>query len=200
MFHYKDDDKGAQILVKAAEGVTLDDLTWEVNSLMRRARRIPPDREDNFAVNRMSMVTNFLSDLFGKIGLYSSVIGIFALLVGCFGVANIMFVGVKERTQQIGIQKALGATHRYILTQFMIEAVLLCIFGGLLGLGLVYLVLQTLNWVLHSSMQSQITLYLAWSDIAIGILVSALVGLLAGIWPARQAAALDPVEAIRSKL
>lgn len=200
LFNYKDDNKGAQIMVKAAEGVTLDDLTWEVNALMKRNRRLGPSQEENFAVNRMSMITNFLSTLFSKIGLYSSVIGVFALLVGCFGVANIMFVSVKERTQQIGIQKALGATHGYILTQYLIEAVLLCLLGGVLGLLMVYSVLQIFNWVLHHQMDSEVTLYLANRDIFIGIFVSAVIGLLAGIWPARQAAKLNPVEAIRSKI
>jgi putative ABC transport system permease protein len=127
-----------------------------------------------------------------------TIIGLFALLVGCFGVANIMFVSVKERTQQIGIQKALGARNYFIVSQFLAEAVLLSILGGLFGLGLVWLSTVGANAVL-ASMEAGLVLGLSAGDALTGILVSAGIGLLAGIMPALQAARMNPVDAMRAR-
>lgn len=190
---------GAQILVKAAPGINLDDLTWEIQQMMKRFRRIRPGQEESFSVNRMSMITNAVSDLFGKIKVIGVIIGGFSMLVGCFGVANIMFVSVKERTQEIGIQKALGARSPFILVQFLTESVILCIIGGIIGLGLVWSTLKLFNIVLRHQMESSVTLYLTFSDILLGLLVSVAVGLLAGFLPASSGARLNPVDAIRSK-
>ena len=192
-------EKGCQIMVKAAPGISLDNLGFELEQLMRRYRRIGPSGETNFAVNRMSMITNVISNLFAQIGLIGFVIGGFSMLVGCFGVANIMFVSVKERTQEIGIQKSLGAKRNFILTQFLIESVMLCLVGGILGLSFVWVTLKGLNYLLSHQMESAIRLYLGSSDVLIGILVSVAVGVIAGLMPAISGSKLDPVEAIRSK-
>ena len=121
------------------------------------------------------------------------------MLVGCFGVANIMFVSVKERTQEIGIQKALGAHSYFILIQFLIESVVLCLIGGIIGLILVWFTLAAMNYGLEHYLESAIRLYLANSDISIGIIVSVIVGIIAGFIPALGASRLNPVDAIRSK-
>lgn len=192
-------EKNCQIMVKAANGVSLDDLSFEIEQLMRRNRRIKPHEDPSFAINRMSMITNIISKLFAQIGLIGFVIGGFSMLVGCFGVANIMFVSVKERTQEIGIQKSLGAKKSFILTQFLIESIMLCLLGGLVGLFFVWLTLTGMNAVLSGQMDSALKLYLSSTDIGIGLGVSIAVGILAGVVPAASAAKLDPVEAIRSK-
>ncbi len=188
-----------QILLRAKEQGGIDELIWETGAAMRAVRRIRPHEEENFAVNKMSMITDNITSLFSKLNAAGTIIGMFALLVGCFGVANIMFVSVKERTQQIGIQKALGARNYFILSQFLSEAVILCVFGGLLGLGLVYLTTMLGNYVLHSFMESALQLGLNGSDAMTGIFVSVAIGLLAGILPALQAARMNPVDAIRSR-
>lgn len=199
MVNYKEGAQGTQILLKAAEGVSLDDLTWETRQMMRRIRRLQPERDETFSVNRMSMITSAVSDLFGKITVIGVIIGGFSMLVGCFGVANIMFVSVKERTQEIGIQKALGAGRSFILAQFLTESVILCMVGGLIGLGLVWSTLKLFNMILTTQMQSPVTLYLSGSDVLLGLTVSVAVGLVSGIVPASSGARLNPVDAIRSK-
>lgn len=198
MVNYKE-GADIQILLKAAKGVSLDDLTWETRQMMRRIRRIRPELDETFSVNRMSMITTAVSDLFGKITVIGVIIGGFSMLVGCFGVANIMFVSVKERTQEIGIQKALGAGRSFILAQFLTESVILCMVGGLIGLGLVWSTLKLFNIILSTQMQSPVTLYLSGSDILLGLTVSVAVGLVSGIVPASSGARLNPVDAIRSK-
>lgn len=199
VFGYRENRNTAQILVKAAPGVALEDLTWEVRQLMNRFRRIKPGGEETYSVNRLSMITSAVSDLFSSIRVIGIIIGGFSMVVGCFGVANIMYVSVKERTQEIGIQKALGATSNFILTQFLVESVMMCIAGGLIGMGLVWGTLKVFNLVLLYQLKSSVTLYLTFSDIMLGIVSSVLVGLIAGFLPARAGAAQNPVDAIRSK-
>ena len=145
MMNYRENSDGTQILLRAAPGVALDDLSFETAQLMRRFRRIGPYQEASFSVNRLSMITNAVSELFGTITVIGVIIGGFSMVVGCFGVANIMFVSVKERTQEIGIQKALGANRGFILAQFLTESVILCILGGMIGLGLVWSTLKLFN-------------------------------------------------------
>jgi putative ABC transport system permease protein len=199
IMNYKENSEGTQILLKASPGIALDDLSFETSQLMRRYRRIGPYQEATFSVNRMSMITNAVSDLFGTIKVIGVIIGGFSMVVGCFGVANIMFVSVKERTQEIGIQKALGARRGFILAQFLTESVILCIIGGLIGLAFVWATLQLLNFILQHQLDSGFVLYLMPYDVLLGIGVSVLVGLLAGFLPASSGAGLNPVDAIRSK-
>lgn len=199
VFNYRTGEKGCQIMIKAAPGITLDDLTFQVEQVMRRFRRIKPGGDNTFAVNRMSMITGVVTSLFGQVRNIGLVIGGFSMLVGCFGVANIMFVSVKERTAEIGIQKALGARKSFILSQFLSEAVMLCITGGLIGMLMVWGTFGVINYVLEHQIDSAYRVFLSVSDISLGLWVSVLVGLLAGFIPAQSASSLDPVEAIRSK-
>lgn len=198
MYSYRENDD-AQVMVKASDGIDLDDLTVEVSQLMRQFRKIKPGKESDFAVNRMTMITEAVSQLFTQIKNIGIVIGGFAMIVGCFGVANIMFVSVKERTKEIGIQKALGAPHIFIQFQFLLEAIWLCIIGGIIGMLFVWLTFLGLNAVLQKSMGEGFTLVLSAADAQLGIWVSALVGVVAGFIPATQAARLNPVEAMRAK-
>lgn len=188
----------AQVMVKAKQDVSLEDLRIDVARLMRQYRRLKPGEEENFAVNKMSMITDAISSLFKQIRLIGIIIGGFAMVVGCFGVANIMFVSVKERTREIGIQKALGAKNWFISSQFLLESVWLSIAGGVIGLLIVAGVMALLDVIAKQSMGSDIQLSLMFDDAMLGVVTSVVVGLVAGFLPARSAANLNPVEAIRS--
>ena len=141
--------------------------------------------------NKLWLITSQLDSLFSVIGLAGWVIGGFSILVGGFGIANIMFVSVKERTKIIGIQKALGAKNSFILTQFLLESVFLCIAGGILGLFLVFLLATSITNFTDFMVELSI------QNITLGIFVSVVIGIISGITPALSASKLDPVEAIR---
>jgi putative ABC transport system permease protein len=179
------------ILVKAAPKETLDDLETEVEGTFRVIRHLSPREDDNFAVNKISVLSNILTNVFGQISLYGWIIAGFSILVGGFGIANIMFVSVKERTPIIGIQKSLGAKGFFILIQFLFEAVLLCVFGGLIGIFIVLILSLLLNLILP------FTLILSVKNILIGVGISSVIGVLSGIIPSYLAAKMDPIEAIR---
>jgi putative ABC transport system permease protein len=147
--------------------------------------------ESNFAINELSMLNKIFDSVFGVLKLAGLIIGGFAILVGMFSVANIMFVSVKERTHIIGIKKAIGATRNVILLEFLIESVVLCILGGILGLIFVFGVLKV------ASALTEFEMTLSISNILVGLVLSILVGILAGVIPAFNAAKMDPVEAIR---
>jgi putative ABC transport system permease protein len=181
------------ILLKAKPNVSLDVLSDEVRGVMRALRRQSPVDDDNFAMNRISMITSFVSQIFTALNMAGVVIGAFALLVGGFGIANIMFVSVRERTNLIGIKKALGAKNFFILLEFLTESVILSMFGGLLGLLLVYLAAAAASGVVGFE------LILSARNIINGIVISSIIGMIAGLWPALSASRLKPVDAIRFK-
>ncbi len=183
----------SRIHVKAKAGVTVDLLENELKGVMRSVRKLKPMEEPDFAINKTTLLSGPLKQLFGVVSIAGWVIGGFAMLVGGFGIANIMFVSVKERTQQIGIQKALGAKNYFILVEFLVESVLLCLLGGLIGLLFVYLI------TLGVKSGLDMNLYLSQKNIITGLLVSVIIGIVSGFIPALSAAKLDPVEAIRSK-
>ncbi|WP_143306365.1 ABC transporter permease [Chitinophaga vietnamensis] len=179
------------MLIKAKPNVSLEQLKDELRGVMRAAHRLKPREEDDFALNEISSANENLNAMFGAINVGGGFIGVFALIIGAFGIANIMFVTVKERTAIIGLKKAIGARRGIILMEFLIEAILLCLIGGSLGLLLVYLVT-----IVISSSGFQILLSL--NNIVMGLSISAVVGILAGFIPAYSASKLDPVVAIRS--
>ncbi|MFD2720981.1 ABC transporter permease [Hymenobacter monticola] len=173
------------------EDAGLLDLEYELQGVMRNIRGLKPREEDNFALNRPEMIASMIGTLFSRIGVIGAVIGGLATLVGGFGIANIMFVSVRERTNIIGIQKSLGAKNFFILFQFLFEAICLCLIGGGAGLFLV--------WLVTTIPQDALPLTMTTARIALGLLISVAIGVIAGIVPAAVAANLDPVIAIRAK-
>ncbi len=188
----ENDNYQPNIVVKGKNGLTDLDVESELRGLMRNIRRLKPNQEDNFALNRSTLISNQLDIVFGVLNKAGLFIGIFSILVGGFGIANIMFVSVKERTNIIGIQKSLGAKNYFIMLQFLLEAIILCLMGGLIGLGLVYLGTFIAEWL------ADIQVVLDINNIIIGIGTSVTIGIISGIIPAYSASRLDPVEAIRS--
>ncbi len=181
------------IYVKAAPGVTLEDMEMELRRVMRGVRQLKPAETDNFAMNKTTMISEGMNGLFSIINIAGWFIGALATLVGGFGIANIMFVSVKERTNIIGIQKALGAKNYFILLQFLTEAVVLCLIGGLIGIGIVYVIC----FVFQSM---DIDIFVSVGNFFAGIFISILVGIMAGFIPAWVAASMSPVEAMRAKV
>jgi putative ABC transport system permease protein len=186
------DNYQPQIVVRGKPGVTVDELESELHMLMRSIRRQSPNQEDSFSLNKTTMISNQLDSLFGFLDVAGIIIGGFSVLVGGFGIANIMFVSVKERTNIIGIQKSLGAKNYFILLQFLIESVVLCLMGGIIGLSFVFL--GTL--AIHAAFDVKVILDL--NNIIRGISISVVIGMVSGIVPAYFASRLNPVEAIRS--
>ena len=188
----QNDNYQPQIVVRGKPGVTVDELESELHMLMRSIRRQSPNQEDSFSLNKTTMISNQLDSLFGFLDVAGIIIGGFSVLVGGFGIANIMFVSVKERTNIIGIQKSLGAKNYFILLQFLIESVVLCLMGGIIGLSFVFL--GTL--AIHAAFDVKVILDL--NNIIRGISISVVIGMVSGIVPAYFASRLNPVEAIRS--
>ncbi len=182
---------GATISIKGlVTDVGLVELENEVRGLMRAKRGLKPKDEDDFAINRPEALQSFIGSTFDVITFAGWMIGGFSILVGGFGIANIMFVSVRERTNIIGIQKSLGAKNYFVLFQFLFEAVFLSVIGGGVGLLLVYLI----SFISLGTLE----LTLTFRNVIIGLGVSSAIGTLAGIIPAALAARLDPVIAIRS--
>ncbi len=180
------------IMVKAKQGVTNEELIDELTGHMRSIRKLKPLADEDFSLNQTSLISKQFDSIFGVVGTGGWFIGAFAILVGGFGIANIMFVSVKERTSQIGIQKSLGAKNAFILAQFLFESVLLCLMGGAVGLILVYFL------AMLGSNIMEMDIFLSVSNIVLGLTISAIIGIVSGFVPAYSASQLDPVEAIRA--
>lgn len=181
-----------QIWVKAKRRVGVDETTFEIRQLMRSYRRLKPAEEDNFALNQTSLINNQMDQFFAVLKIAGFFIGVFSIIVGGFGIANIMFVSVKERTHIIGIQKALGAKKYFILLQFLFESVMLSLAGGIIGLLIVFLGATAI------SLSGDFTVTLTLNNIILGVGISSSIGLISGIFPAWQGARMDPVVAINT--
>ncbi len=180
----------ATLMIKAKEGVPVEELSDETIMILRAARRLQPDVISNFYINRASVISQSFSSVFAGINIGGWVIGGFSILVGGFGIANIMFVSVRERTNIIGIQKALGAKKFFILQQFLVESVLLSIIGGLLGVLLIFIGTIIINYLYELNM------YLTLANMLLAVIISGIIGVVAGYAPASAAAKMNPVEAI----
>ena len=181
-----------QIWVQAKPKVGVEELSFEVTQILRSLRRLKPLDEDNFALNQTSIINNQLDQLFAVLKIAGIFIGFFSIMVGGFGIANIMFVSVKERTHIIGIQKAVGAKRYFILLQFLFESVMLSVAGGIIGLLIVFIGASAI------SMSGDFVVTLTMKNIGLGIGISSAIGLISGIFPAWQGARMDPVVAINS--
>jgi putative ABC transport system permease protein len=192
MVDVRNRDRGQTICVKAKSNVDSDAFIAEVEGIMRNLRQLKPIEENDFALNEVSLISNQFDQFFVVFNMAGWIIGGFSILVGGFGIANIMFVSVKERTKIIGIQKSLGAKRYFILLQFIFEAIVLSIIGGVLGLILIFIGTIIVRYV------SDFEIVLTLANIITGLMISSVIGFIAGIMPARSAARLDPVAAINS--
>ena len=180
------------IMAKGKDGIENEQLIEELTGAMRSIRRLRPRDDDNFALNESKLLSNQIGSLFDVINVAGWVIGLFSILVGGFGIANIMFVSVKERTSLIGIQKSLGARNSFIFIQFLTEAIVLCVFGGSIGLLLIFIGSYAATKAIDFD------LMITTGNIILGLGISVAIGLISGIIPAVSASKLNPVDAIRS--
>jgi putative ABC transport system permease protein len=180
------------IVIKPQKGTDIPELKAEIGQKLRNMRGVKTDEIDNFFVNILSGFTDLIDGIVAQMNMIGWIISGFSLLVGGFGIANIMFVSVKERTNLIGIQKSLGAKNKFILFQFLFESVILSLIGGVIGLILVWII----SIVLTNAFEFEFVL--SFWNVALGTGLSAFIGLLSGILPAISASRLDPVEAIRT--
>lgn len=187
----RDDELNPFILVKAKPTISNEELTDELTGILRSVRKLKPSVEDDFAINESSLLTKGFEALFSIVTFAGWFIGGFSLLVGGFGIANIMFVSVKERTHIIGIQKSIGAKNYFILFEFLFEAVILSLIGGIVGLILVF------TGSAIASKIMEMNLLLTPGNVIFGVTISIVIGLIAGVLPAYTASRLNPVDAIR---
>lgn len=190
---YGDSDAMTPVIVlKPVKGIDMEAYKAEVAQKLRAIRGMKAGEMDNFFINVLSGFTDFIDGILGQMNVVGWIISGFSLLVGGFGIANIMFVSVKERTNLIGIQKSLGAKNRFILFQFLFEAIILSVIGGIIGLLMVWGIAVILTKALDFEF------VLSFGNIMLGTTLAGLIGLISGILPAISAANLDPVEAIRT--
>ena len=192
MIDVRNRDRNQNICVKAKPNVDTGKFTAELEGIMRNLRQLKPMEENDFALNEVSLVSKQFDQFFIVFNMAGWIIGGFSILVGGFGIANIMFVSVKERTKIIGIQKSLGAKRYFILLQFIFESIFLSVIGGVVGLILVFAGTIIVRYV------SEFEIYLNFGNIVTGLMISSVIGFVAGLLPARSAAKLDPVVAINS--
>ena len=181
------------IMVKGKESIPVGEIKMELDGAYRSVRKLGPVQQDNFALNEISSANSLLDTVFSSINLGGWFIAGLSLVVGMFGVANIMFVTVRERTSQIGLKKAIGAKRSSIMTEFLLESAFLCILGGIMGLILVFILTKILSPVVG------FPIGISFNIFSIAISICIVTGVLAGIIPALIAARMDPVVAIRSK-
>ena len=182
---------GTSLNAKVKPGYSLDDLRGEITGILRAERKIRPKEEENFAINQLTMLTNMIAPIFSMMNIVGWFIGGFAIIVGMFSVANIMFVSVKERTSIIGIKKALGARQSIILLEFLIESIVLCLVGAFIGLVFVVGILKLATAAFNYD------IYLSVGNMVFALILALVIGVISGLVPAWQAARLDPVEAMR---
>ena len=181
------------IMVQGQDNLSSKALKDDLIGTMRAIHKLSPTKEDDFSLNDINDLTESISVAFVSLNIGGWAIAALSLIVCMFGVDNIMFVSVRERTGQIGLKKAIGAKSHIILTEFLLESAFLCIIGGLIGLTLVFILTQILSGVLD------FPVYISTDNMIMAIVICIIVGILAGFIPARQAARMDPVVAIRSK-
>ena len=181
------------VILRPKKGVDMGAFEQVLKQKYRNYRGLKAGDPDNFFVNKLSGMTDAIDGIIGFMNTVGWIISGFSLLVGGFGIANIMFVSVKERTHLIGIQKSLGAKNRFILFQFLFEAIVLAVFGGIVGLILVWVAAKIV-----SGFTGDFEFVLSFFNMFLGFSLATLIGLISGVIPAISASKLDPVEAIRT--
>jgi putative ABC transport system permease protein len=181
------------LIVKGRDDISSKLLKDDLTGTMRSIRKLSPMQEENFSLNDINDFSDAMSEAFVSINIGGWAIAALSLIVGMFGIANIMFVTVRERTGQIGLKKAVGAKSSVILTEFLLESAFLCIIGGMIGLILVFIMTKIVTIIFH------FPIFISTSNMLLSIGICIVVGVLAGIIPASQAARMNPVVAIRSK-
>jgi putative ABC transport system permease protein len=187
------DNSNPILIAKGKEGVLTAALSDELEGIMRQIRKLSPTQEDNFSLNSVEAFSKAITGFFSVLNVVGGIVGGISLIVGLFGIANIMFVTVKERTGVIGLKKAVGAKKGSILFEFLLEAIILCLLGGAIGLFFVFIGTIISSSLLHFPIYISIPMLIAT------VIVCLVVGIIAGIFPASRAARMDPVVAIRSK-
>lgn len=190
---FNEKNSSPRLIVTANDKVSSQELADDLEGVMRSIRKLSPKQDDNFSINQISGASERVSSLFANINIGGWAIGVLSLVVGAFGIANIMFVTVKERTPIIGLKKAIGARKRSILSEFLLESAIICILGGIIGLVLVYLLTLVLTNLFN------FPVFISGGILFLAISICIIIGILAGIIPALTASRLDPVVAIRSK-
>jgi len=188
----RNDHINPMIMIKPKSKISLGELTDELRGTMRAIRKLKPKEEDNFALNQASMITKGFEQIFVVVDIAGLIIGGFSILVGGFGIANIMFVSVKERTKMIGIQKSLGAKNYFILLEFLYESIILSLLGGSIGLILIFI------GTVFTNLYTEMNFSMSFANIAYGLGISAVIGIISGFAPAYTASRLNPVEAMNS--
>ena len=192
MIDVRNRDRGQSIVVKAKPNIGQNEFMAELEGVMRTIRRLKPMEENDFALNEVSLISNRFDQFFVVFNMAGWIIGGFSIIVGGFGIANIMFVSVKERTRIIGIQKSIGAKRYFILLEFIFEAVVLSVIGGIVGLILIFFGTRIVTYA------TEFTITLTAGNIVTGLLISSVIGFVAGLMPARAASRLNPVEAMNT--
>lgn len=182
-----------KLLAQAGPNITTEALSSELRGAMRSIRKLSPTQEDNFALNNIDNFSKFFDPIFRGMNIGGWAIAALSLVVGMFGVANIMFVTVRERTSQIGLKKAIGAKRGMILTEFLLESAFLCVIGGVIGMVAVF----ALTLIISTMLSFQVVIPL--NIILLAVTICLFTGVASGIIPAFVAARMDPVVAIRSQ-
>jgi putative ABC transport system permease protein len=192
LINLRSDQMDPYIMIKSHENISTAEMKDELLGTMRGIRKLNPKESNDFALNETSLLSNGLEAVFSIISIAAGFIGGFSILVGGFGIANIMFVSVRERTHIIGIQKSLGSKNYFILLQFLFEAIVLCIIGGIIGLILVFIL------SIIASLVADYHFILSVANIIWGLGISTAIGIVSGIVPAYRAGKMNPVDAIRT--
>ncbi len=192
IFDIKSQMAQPEIIVKTKAGVSTNQLINELEGVMRAIRKLPPKSDDNFALNQTSMISQGFEQVFKIIDIAGIIIGGFSILVGGFGIANIMFVSVKERTKIIGIQKSIGAKNYFILFQVLFESTILSLIGGIIGLLFIFAGTTIASNIIDMDFSMSIF------NVMSGVIISVIIGIISGLLPAISAARLNPVEAINT--
>ncbi len=192
IFDIRDEQMNPVIMVRAKQNIDIAELSDDLKEILRSVRRLRPIEDDDFALNKASLITQGFEQVFKIVDIAGLLIGGLAILVGGFGIANIMFVSVKERTKLIGIQKSLGAKNYFILVQFLTESVMLSLIGGIIGLVLVYI------GTIMGSRLVDMEFSMSTGNVLSGVFISVFIGIASGLAPALSASKLNPVDAINS--